>query len=784
MIVSTKTNKPKLLSRKKRLLFILSISFAFTCQQSFSQQLPQNINFKSKKPFKFPLPGKTDLSLYKDLFKPGIKINSLWGESGFISNKGLFSNDSLVADNLLQYNTRNVASVSIAGIPVMAEYTFRRSTPAFSDLSPTQWYKISFDVEKYKEQWKKIAERLSPESLSEFGKQYKDLEKTFKDRIVSRYSGMVKDKLKNQFDSISQKINPLELAEKTPEELTALFFGQDIPSLIANAKEKLKQTEGFEMVKEKKDSALNELRTKIEELEAKQKYVEELVNTLKQAKSSGMMGSMKELFDRSTEEYQKLLANPQELAQRMAAKYHLNGIAKLITILSQFKLGGQAVPFAEQQVTPFLSKGISFEINIKDKFIGFSAGRLFPMINTLQFPGLDSLNGNKSYQPNYWFLNYRKGKLTESHKGIKLTSIENAGTNVNPLQSPDFIKKNTLLLNLYSRERIFGNNWLSAELSKSITVSTKQFIIDNSGRSVEKKPAIFDWNNLSVKIKMEGVVENIGLSHQAYFNKTIGTFANFTTNYPATNGYEAGFSVRVKEKGKKLSSYLKGSFRNYDVPGFTGSKWKNTDLRMRTAYKLKKGQSVQITSNWHDGYKTYFLSSEQRTIRQQSKGIGADASLVNKRIFGLFNTSYVSVSMQKDYFPVTGLPGKDKIVSNSVSVLLNQTFLYREHLLLMNISYTHVSQDIDALLYNTQLDADLGGTFRINKNITAGFSMVYGYLKGAYSNAGIRASFSGVLFKRIELDINSDVRKNITLSNPLFSQFFNLNCGIKYNIKK
>jgi hypothetical protein len=101
----------------------------------------------------------------------------------------------------------------------------------------------------------------------------------------------------------------------------------------------------------------------------------------------------------------------------------------------------------------------------------------------------------------------------------------------------------------------------------------------------------------------------------------------------------------------------------------------------------------------------------------------------------------------------------------------------------MNVYYTKVTQDIDALLYNTKFDVDAGGTFKFNQNISAGISLVYGFLKGGYENIGFKPMISASLFKRCVLEANGDVRKNISLSNPIFNQFINMSCSIKYTIK-
>ncbi|MBN8687297.1 MAG: hypothetical protein J0M10_09770 [Chitinophagales bacterium] len=720
----------------------------------------------------------------RKFFKPGIRLNGFTTEAGYYSSAGLFNSDSLTTRSLKQYNATQTAGISIAGIPLLAEYVVRGSSPSILDRMPGSWYKVSFDLKQYQEQWKKMAENLSPESITNSGKKFTALSNSFKQNlrngIIQRMDG-----LRSRIpDSLIEVLNPLEYTDKSPKEIAALLYGQDIPSLLSDAVGKKAALENASIHQHEKDSLLRDIELKIQELKQKEICLGELIKTVHSADSSGVITEMKGLYVLATEEYNELLNNPAALVRKMASRYKLGGLEKLFTVLSQLKLGGQSLPFTDNYVSPYLSKGISFEINIKDKFIGFSTGRLLPVLNDLQLNIPDSILAQQSgSKPSFWHLNYRKGLAAENHKGIKLTNIKNAGSPVDPLQTPELIKKSQLLVSLYSRERVAGNHWLSAELSKSLSISPQQFSMDNSGRLLGKETGYFDWSNISLKIKAEGQDERIGLTHAAYFNKIIGTYAGVVSNYTATDGYETGMMLRVKKKASRLSSYAKGTYRQYKVPGFTDSKWSSADWKIRFGYKLKKGQYIQFSSGWHDGYKRYWLANTMRNIRQQNRTLTGDISLVNKRIFGLFNTSFVSLGLQRDIFPLTGVPDKQSMASTSYTLILNQTFLYKEHLLLANFNFTRVSQEMNDLLYNTRFDADLGGSFRVNPAVSAGISVVYGYLKDAYTNMGIRASFSGQVWKRIQVDVNTDIRANLRLANPLFRQCMNLGCGIKYSIK-
>ena len=234
------------------------------------------------------------------------------------------------------------------------------------------------------------------------------------------------------------------------------------------------------------------------------------------------------------------------------------------------------------------------------------------------------------------------------------------------------------------------------------------------------------------------------------------------------------------DRTAKLTAVL---MKKYDIPGSLQSSWKSSDVRIKFAYKLKKGQSVQLNTFMHDGYKSYANGDVIRYIKQNTKGFNADFNLVNKRIFGLYNTSFISTGYQRDIFPNISNSSTEFIKSNAYNIMLNQTFLYGEHLLTMNCFYTKVSQDVNTFFYNTKLDLDAGGNFKINKNLNVGMSAVYGYFKDAYTNIGLKSSLSTTISKKMQVDITTDVRKNITLTNPLFDQFVNISCDLKYTIK-
>lgn len=766
---------------------LFSAAHLLLCAQTAEKKTAMPFDQKMMK--MIPVPGKTELGEFRKLFQPGIRFSNYSVESSLIYNHSLVTNDLFSTTDLLQSSIRNVFNIEVNGIPLMAEYVRRESVPSFIDYGNDQknWYNISFDVESYRAKWQKLAAKLGPGALSKYGSQAKALKQVFTDKLIASYKEKAGTMMHKLFDSISGNINPLDLEGRSPQEISSMIFGQNLDVLLEDAKRQAENIRNAEMIPAQKDSAMALLDEKIAILETKHEYVKKLHKLLEASKAAGINDMIRDLDGKAVEEYNRLLNDPAELARKMAAKYNLGGVEKIISLLSGFKAGGQSLPFATNLNMPFLSKGISFELNLGDKFLGFSTGNIMPSGNFLQLTpsGMPGIDSSASFdKPYYWFLNYRKGLITETHHGIRLTSISNMGSGANQLQPASLKKKNILLIDLYSREHLFGNNWLNAEISKSITSGTAEYITSGNGSSrASVKNEIFTLDNISLKLKTEGSFEKAGITHQAYFNKLIGAYYNSMDSYLSGNGYEAGFSVRMKQRGKKISAYLKGNTRNFITPGGTDSKWNSTDLRASISYKMKKGQHIQLSSMIHDGYKRYFNAPVPLVIRQQNKGLTADVSLVNKRIFGLYNTSFISAGYQKDIFPLTGVPGKESLVSNSLNLLWNQAFLYGDHLLQANLVYTKVSQDMDAFLYNTRLDVDAGGTFRISKNISAGLSVVYGYFKGAYSNIGIKPGFSGLLFKKLQLDINADVRKNIRLINPLFSQFINLDCAVKYTLK-
>jgi hypothetical protein len=774
------------MKRNYYLLFILlTLSNATNI---YSQRLSNEYKLPIKSTIlnQLPLPNKNELLSYKNIFKPNIHITSFTTESSSSYNKSLFSTDYLTSLNTYQYNVRNQIGLEVSGIPIKFEYIKKESMPIFYDDSKN-WYNVSFDIEKYKEKWKSLAEKIGPEALSKYGEQAKALKQTILEKLKTDAKEKVKSNLTKTLDSITGGINPLELEGKTPQEIGTMFFGLDINQLLEDSKKKIEELKSQNLTAIVKDSLMRDLERSKDEFEKKSNYIAKVEKLIKKAKSSGLLDLMKGLEGKSKDEYDKLLQNPEQLAKTMAAKYNLGSFQKILSLLSQFKAGGQSLPFSGTPNIPFLGKGISFELKLGDRFLGFSTGKLFPVFNNFSFADLSGNNTTAQPQQDkssYWFLNYRKGFEDNNHKGIKLTSISTQTSGANGLGVTGLKPKNILLVNLYSKERIFQENWLSAELSKTIIQKINTYNIN--GTTVDRDNKVNDLlslDNLAIKVAVDGKFETAGITHQIFFKKTLGASANITESNLLGNGYETGFSLKMRKKENKLSYSVKGVIKNYDIPGNLQSSWKSADIRTRVGYKLKKGQNVQLSTFLHNGYKSYINGEVFRYIKQNTKGFTADFNLVNKRIFGLYNTSFISTGFQRDAFPSLSTSSNEMIKSNAYNILLNQTFLYGDHLLTMNCFYTKVSQDVNTFFYNTKLDIDAGGNFKINKKLNIGMSLVYGYFKDAYTNIGLKSSLSTTILKKMQVDINADVRKNIQLINPLFDQFVNLSCDLKYTIK-
>lgn len=769
---------------------VISISCTVSALRLHGQKLSNGIADQKNRLVGL-VPTKTDIQqVYKSFFKPGFSFtNASTDLSGFMS-RSIVSDDYTVAQYMRQLNTRSTLGFDFNGIPFQMEYTRNISQPVLFTNTQNSWFRFSFDANGYKEKMRKLAQKLGPEQLSGYQQELNGLKSTITQRVMNTYKDKAEGLVKHTLDSLSQLYNPMELEGKSPRELAYKFFGQDIEKLYAETNQKLKEKYNEQVESGKQDSTIIALEAKKKELEDKVAYVNKVIETTKSAKESGMLDMMKDLNKKSKAEYEELLKSPSAITEKLSKRFNLGGFEKILSLLSGFKLGGQSLPFADNlNSMPLLGKGLSFEFNHGDKYLSFALGRTLPTFNFQQIltgntNGLNSqLNGQNDRQ-NFWSVGYRKGHLNSSHKGIKMTSVSGMNNNGFQPTQTELTKKNTLLIDLYSRERIFADNWLKLEISKSIvkgpessTERVGDFIVTKS------KPDIFTLDNMSVKVGFDGTIPSAGITHDMYFRKQIGSYVNLALNNASSSGYEAGFSVRMKQKDKKISSFLKGQIRSFNLPGNSQSNWQNIDIKSRVSYQIKKGKSLQLNMLWHDGVRNYMLNNSSYLVKQQSKGASADFQLTNKRIFGLYNTSFISVGYQRDAFPSGNQVQPEKIFSNSYNVLVNQTFMYREHLLQVNVMYNKVTQDIDALLYNTRFDIDAGGHFKISEKFQAGAFLVYGYMEGAYSNVGIRPSVSTVISKKLSVEAGGDFRKNITLSNPLFSQFTNMNCSVKYAFK-
>jgi hypothetical protein len=713
-----------------------------------------SINEKTVNPFSKYLPG------YEGLFSKKISIETFTSASATVFNHSLINNDLLTSDRFLGFSNHASLGMDVFGVPFSISYTYRASVPQNLNDSRPHWYNISMDVEKYQRKWKEIAARLQPESLTKSGAALTSLKQGFRERVFKEIKE--RDKSGRLLDSITSTLDPSALSEKPVEQLSALFFGKDVNQSATAAETKLNYLESSEG--KDKDSLMTFWKEQLEDSRDKIRYLEKIKSITERYQASGVLTEMKTLKEKSDAEYNALMKDPGKMMRALGVQSG-TGLLKLLSILSQFKMGAQPLPFAASPGIPALANGISAEINIGNKYLAFSTGKIIPVYQeSFGMPGAP-----KAQNSSYWFINFRDGKQSGPHKGFKLTGISGEQTSIY-LNQPTAVRKNNIMLaSLYAKERIVGNNWLSAEISKTI---------------VDKEQNLFDLSDASFKIRLEGHMEKSGITHFFYYNRLVGSNNGFTEHFLYSNGYETGFSIRLNKASQKLGMYAKGSVRSFSLAG-AGSNWRNKDLRAGLSYKLKRNQRLQLHAFSREGYKQYFLGSPVQVIKQQSNGLNADISLVNKRFLGLYNTSFISAGIQQDFFPMQYVQGGDKSFSYSTTynVLLNQCFMAGENLFQFNMMYNKVQQAVDAFFYNTRLEIEGGGMFKAGKNFTAGAFLVYGYFKNAYENVGIKPSLSAVITKKLNVDVYADLRMNTRTVNPLFDQFINLGCDLRYTLK-
>lgn len=730
-------------------------------------------------------PIKNIQSIFKQSFKPGLSWNALQVQDRFMYSRNLISTDLFSTVGFFQQQLELTASVSIAGIPLRGTITHRQASPSLLDPLPKTTYQFSFDASAYQQQWSKALASVGPEVVSSFKSELDDLQKTVVDRVTTSYKEQATDQMHQVMDSISGNLNPLELEGKSYKDLAMQFFGEDLEKKYETYKAKYESLQSMDWVKEKKDSALASLDSSMKQYQRKLDYVKKIEKTIQQAKQSGLLKLMKEYKEKGAAEYRDMLKDPMKLGQQLARKFNIPVPPKWLSMLSGFKLGGQSVPFAEKANVPMLSNGISFELEKGDRYMAFSTGKILPVSNLVQLAN-QPMNMDSATKSFFWSVEYRKGKLELPHKGIRLTSISGDNTNGFQTNSASLTKKTRLLVNLYMREHLVADNWISVELSKSFVVK-EQLLAESSNSQYNIKQRnndFFNADNLMIGVKTEGKIEHLGLTHQAFFNKRLGAYSNLIDYNIGGTGFETGAQLKFKPKGKPFAGSLKANWKKLTVPGNGAAAWQNLDVRVSGSYKIKKGKQVQVSAFMHDGYKSYLFANEPVVTRLQSSGATIDFNLSNKRVLGLYGTTYLCLGLQKDVFPETGTLSSGDNRTNSLNVIINQSLLYGEQVIQANLIYNRVFNNLDAFLFNTRLDLDGGMTFKLGKQIQAGASLVYGYMKHAYQNIGIKANCSGKIWKGLSWEMTMDLRRNITLENPLFRQFVNMNGGVRYQINK
>jgi hypothetical protein len=150
-----------------------------------------------------------------------------------------------------------------------------------------------------------------------------------------------------------------------------------------------------------------------------------------------------------------------------------------------------------------------------------------------------------------------------------------------------------------------------------------------------------------------------------------------------------------------------------------------------------------------------------------------------QRIAGLQYRNYTSIAhMKSDYGTAQS---QQPMRTSGLMINMNQQLMLKSHTPFVNLMINRVNNQTGFVFFNNSIQVDAGTSFVIGKLVSASTAVVYNEVNNWYQQLGIRQSASANL-RSMQCFFNLDLRKNLSVSNPLYMQNFRIDWGLRYTL--
>ncbi len=620
--------------------------------------------------------------------------------------------------------------VKLGGIPIQINYsTLSGYNYAGPSLNDAHFIQFSFDREAYLSD---VNKQLTQNyDLKKYFLEDLDIKSSMKSYASSSLNSLEQEGVKN-------KINGDQLMYYDTAQLRQSIMGNTFPVTLS--------PDAVKLLAASKDSNDQDLYKRYQQSEYYRKVLALKGQMGDVREMNQLLGTQKQV-DGNIESWMQKDENTSKMGGKLL---QMSFLQKMMMNMQSLKAGNVG------DSNGLFMSGIAGSFLKDNKAISLLAGNSSEL--GVQDVGMQSATGKTAYSMQGVSL----GKGGTSFSALNANSKAQTNNGFNTAA----ISRNVFVGSVAEQVSLGSLGTLDVTLSKSS--STYGTSSDAAGVSKSAAGALLDdlWATASVGLALNGSVKEWGMTHKVYVNYSGLGYVNPGAPFASRGTMQYGFYVKRAWKKNKATVSVRTDIRDLATSALTSAKRTSmtyaVDGRYRFTKKVTVGVNLLQSSLRED--KTTAYMNRKITFTSQANG------KIDGHVFS--NSSTLGIQ-QLNYLPVKTL---------FLNIGSAQTVVAGPGMAIASVNY---SRDLkNAAVYNNILNTEGGYQYTLGKKVSCSSTLIYMNSVDVVEQIGVRQQAAAQLYKRWNVSLSADVRKNLfnSAANYYYGKF-NTAMAVQYLIK-
>ncbi len=668
-------------------------------------------------------------------------------------------------------NTNLVSDWSLAGIPL--EFYLQQQT--WSDFTSRDQirFSVSFDREGYLAQLKKkLSGSLNPSVLlPQIKNPLEDILRNARQSLTAELQ-QVNSRYKGMLDMELNHITGLkDLFSEDAKLLKNRFLNYSaFKSLTEKQKQLAVLQQQINNGEEVDPTLLQSLQNEIGKLHGLQELIQKFEQHKTKWEQTGLLQKIRDFEVLKGKSITSMLNDPSTITRLARQKLSLSGLQRTFLNITRLEIGQNALSLAPLSFQNFINKGISTEFMAGRKTLRITAGKYSDFNSVFDYPFSNSPFATNGIVKAFGI---NTGSESKFKTDVSVSSFSQMPAEIPGLGNPAASMRQVLVTTILNNLSLGSQGNVSVELSRSATRYNGGDDKGNASRIIAMNDIMA---NTAIKLRYSDELIDEKLSYQVHFSKIANGYTNPGNSYLSPGSTEFGVALKKMLLKNRLSLSFRGNGRVYRYNDHIDASWINSNILFDARWKMKKGQHIALR------YQPVRMSRREEGVKKPVNSIDRlsfDISIYKK--FGkLTYRNFLSLTGQRnryEFSPGSFLNNKSVMISSYQHLMIGRRTIY------VNLNYNHADATAQYYFMSTSLYAEAGYNYQIIKTITGSTGMVYNRVKGWYSQAGVRQTFSGQLGEKFSLHLYADLKRNLSVTQPLWNDPVRADISLRYIIK-